>query len=279
MRDSLGSTTLNTAPDSNNAGEPQFPVRIGRCIYCLATDRLTDEHIIPHSLGGMWQLLDASCEQCRIITSKIERHIAHEHFIAVRTVAGFPTYHPKKRPSTLVQPIQVRKDEDHLLKLSPGDHPAPLVFLQFEAPTFLSGLETPSIPGVVTAKVIARGAKLSKLVEKTGASGYSVPLPDRATYARFIAKVAFSYAVGAVGLESFAEVFVREAILGKANDIAKWVGCVDSEQWTTGTGEHECVGVLANGILQVGVRLLTKWHGPEYRVVVGRLHPSVSPVP
>ena len=39
----------------------------GECIYCgaLAKDvELTDEHIIPYSLGGEAIILDASCKAC-----------------------------------------------------------------------------------------------------------------------------------------------------------------------------------------------------------------------
>ena len=34
---------------------------VGSCIYCGATDQLTDEHIIPLALGGRFVLPDSSC--------------------------------------------------------------------------------------------------------------------------------------------------------------------------------------------------------------------------
>jgi hypothetical protein len=222
----------------------------------------------------VWQLLDASCEDCRDITSKLERAISREHFIAVRTVMGFPTYHPKNRPEMLSQAVRLGEEERQELTLAPADHPAPLVFLQFDTPTFLTGAEPPSVPHVVAAKIVARGAKLEELAKRTGASAYTVPLPDRAIYARFIGKIAFAFAVGAVGLDAFDEVFVLNAILGKSADVAKWVGCVEGEQWTSGSGDHECMCVVTGEILQVAVRILTRWQAPEYRVIVGRLHPG-----
>jgi HNH endonuclease len=47
---------------------PRGPVQFtskGACIYCGTTGvKLTDEHIVPYSLGGSHVLRDASCLQC-----------------------------------------------------------------------------------------------------------------------------------------------------------------------------------------------------------------------
>jgi hypothetical protein len=53
----------------------------GECIYCgaLGTDvELTDEHIIPLSLGGKAVILDGSCKACAKETTKLENEIAHK---------------------------------------------------------------------------------------------------------------------------------------------------------------------------------------------------------
>jgi 5-methylcytosine-specific restriction endonuclease McrA len=45
--------------------------RVGRCIYCGRSDvALTDEHVIPLALDGLWLLKDASCEACNAITTR-----------------------------------------------------------------------------------------------------------------------------------------------------------------------------------------------------------------
>ena len=253
-----------------SANEPQFPVMVGRCVYCDAQEGLTDEHIIPLSLGGTWQLLKASCGVCQRITSQIERHVSREHFLAVRTAAGFPTYHPSKRPKTLPQRITV-EGQARDLAMAPEDHPAPILLIEFDPPAFLTGNDVPEVPVVTQGHLIARGRKIEKLRSETGASSYSVPLPDRVHYARFIAKIGLCFAVAAIGLDRFQDFFVRGAILGRTTDVAKWVGCVPSEQWTGVEGAYECVTVLAGDIVQVAVRLFGMLQGPEYRVVVGRI--------
>jgi hypothetical protein len=254
--------------------EPQFPVHIGQCIYCGAVDGLSDEHIVPHSLGGTLELLKATCERCQKITSQLERHISREHFIAVRTVGQFPTYHPKNRPTELPLTVETHSGSE-TIPLTPEDHPAPIVLLRLAVPTFLTTGPIPTIPQVLGGKVFARTAKVEKLQRDLGASRFGVPLPDPAVYARFLAKVALGFAVGCVGLDSFHEIFIRAGILGQSEDIAHWVGCVPSESFTKGTvkGElHELVAVRQGTLLQVGVRLFSAFASPEYRIVVGVLH-------
>jgi 5-methylcytosine-specific restriction endonuclease McrA len=53
----------------------------GECIYCgaLAKDvELTDEHIIPFSLGGKAVIREGSCRECARETAKLENEIAHK---------------------------------------------------------------------------------------------------------------------------------------------------------------------------------------------------------
>jgi len=51
----------------------------GICIYCgKAGVRLTDEHIVPLSLGGQHVIGEASCHDCAKVTSKFERDVARE---------------------------------------------------------------------------------------------------------------------------------------------------------------------------------------------------------
>jgi hypothetical protein len=59
----------------------------GLCIYCGKRDvRLTDEHVVPFSLGGHHILEAASCLTCADITKKFEQDVAREPL--KREVAG-----------------------------------------------------------------------------------------------------------------------------------------------------------------------------------------------
>jgi hypothetical protein len=46
-----------------------------KCIYCGKLDtKLSDEHIVPESLGGVHIIRKASCPECATITSRFEMH-------------------------------------------------------------------------------------------------------------------------------------------------------------------------------------------------------------
>jgi hypothetical protein len=78
---------------------------VGRCIYCggIASppDRLSDEHIIALSLGGVSILPEASCPDCAKVTSYVERYCANQIFDTLRVQSRLPTRRPKNRPTTL----------------------------------------------------------------------------------------------------------------------------------------------------------------------------------
>lgn len=254
--------------------DPPFPARVGSCIYCDATEGLTDEHVIPFSLGGEWELVDASCPRCAQVTSGIERHVSRELLIAFRTVARLPTYHPKRRPSTLRQVVTRAGGEEHL-DLAPDRHPAPVALPIFAVPTFFTGEATPTSRVTKAVRVFARPAKVRELGEKHGATQWMIPAPNRVLFARFIAKVGFSFAVGCIGLEAFAEIFVRNSILGASDDIARWVGCVNEETPPPPEGTHTITLSARDGLVFAQVRLFTllrtpRYTVPEYTVVVGR---------
>lgn len=46
--------------------------RIGECIYCGATERLTREHAVPYGLNGPWTLHEARCHDCaRVVVGSV----------------------------------------------------------------------------------------------------------------------------------------------------------------------------------------------------------------
>src|ERR1700684_3236937 len=67
---------------------------VGYCIYCGGDGlpgRLTDEHIIAESLGGMLILPDASCKACQEITGAFEGYNAGRLFSPIRRQYNFPS--------------------------------------------------------------------------------------------------------------------------------------------------------------------------------------------
>jgi hypothetical protein len=76
---------------------------VGLCFYGGATNDLTDEHIIPFSLGGTLILPKSSCNTkivgCNAKTTKFEGVIARQVFGKFRARFGVQTRRPKERPT------------------------------------------------------------------------------------------------------------------------------------------------------------------------------------
>lgn len=96
-------------------------------------------------------------------------------------------------------------------------------------------------------------------------------------FARFIAKMAYGYAVERCGLEAFEQVYVVPAILGECNDIGKWVGCSDRREFPV----RQCnisVGykIIPGDDLVVKIKMFPRFDGAEYVVVVGKIKRHLS---
>ncbi|MFZ1366059.1 HNH endonuclease [Sphingorhabdus sp.] len=85
--------------------DASIPLRLSGnniCIYCNDKFRqvdevLTDEHVVPESLGGKLILEQSSCRSCAASTSKFERTIARQVFDAFRVQNGIGSKRPAKQ--------------------------------------------------------------------------------------------------------------------------------------------------------------------------------------
>jgi hypothetical protein len=98
----------------------------GRCIYCHKTAdevELTDEHIIPFSLGGNAVILKGSCKACAAETTKIENEVGRKVLWDFRTHAGVQTRRPKERPTELPFIYAIAGGERQTKTVPIQDHP------------------------------------------------------------------------------------------------------------------------------------------------------------
>jgi hypothetical protein len=119
----------------------------GECIYCGVRGdnvELTDEHVIPFSLGGNVEILRASCKPCAAITSKLELHLGRNVLWDHRVHGKFPTRRSKDRPDTLPARVSVGFGEEQTLHLPIQDHPYFLPMPIWGLPGVLTGAQ-PSI--------------------------------------------------------------------------------------------------------------------------------------
>ncbi len=221
--------TTNIIHRINRMEIPSF----GECIYCGARAddvELTDEHIIPLSLGGNAVILDGSCEACARETSKLENEIAHKVLWEFRAHVKAPTRRKKKRPTELPFTYSVAGGEKQTKTVPIEDHP-------FFVPMPIWGR-----PGLLVDKQPATEFEHYKAhvfysvppnIKQTLALEDGVlaeiPFPefriDHELYARGLAKIAYCDAVGRFGLHKFRRLRIADLILGKLfmHPILRWV--------------------------------------------------------
>jgi len=247
---------------------------VGRCIYCGSKEELSDEHIIPYSLSGPTVLPDSSCKNCGKITGAVEGIVLREHAMrAVKSGLGFKSRRPKEAPTTSTLRF-VKEGKEQTVVLSLSEHPLFLVMLEFSPPQFISNV--PYKNGVVARgyRLISFGKnpdKVAKDLETKTITWKQISQP--VAFARMVAKIAYAFAVGEKGLDSFEEVFVIPAILGHCDDIGRWVGSQQNEapKYPGVVHRLSCQVDHGSGIVSVIVHLFSNSDSPSYLVIVGRL--------
>ncbi len=247
---------------------------IGECIYCGAADNLTNEHIVPRGLGGPWELLSASCNECAKIASSFERDVVRGFFILVRTKLGLPTYHPKKRPDSF--PFMVTIDgKEEIVDFPVPDCPTLFMMPQFKKPGYMR--KDTQGKGILVTGMSLHGNEndLREFKTKYNVESLSFTADLSTSFARVLAKIAYGMTVFQYGLETIEEAYVLPCILGKKDDVGQWVGCEDAhkspdllprEQFF-----HRIDLLTKKSEVGARIRLFANYQTSEYLVIVGRL--------
>lgn len=257
-------------------------IEIGRCIYCGMTDgELTDEHVSPYGLNGRLELIKASCverdrslpEKCGNITSRIEDTVLGSMAVA-RAELGYRSRGRKKDPPRRM--LVEKNGKVFSLKDIPYKDQWKIIRLPlFRQPAAIDGRPYESGIEVVTEgpmDQIELCERAEDIAQKHGVDRIVFPEYPPEIFARFIAKMAYGYAVGRYGLPGFEEVYVRSAILGRTNDIGRWVGCTGIKEFPVReTTISAGFGILPGMDIIVKLKLFPRFNGPEYVVVVGRV--------
>jgi len=265
-----------------------------RCIYCgrIPANRksLGKEHILPLSLGGTTILPRASCTLCSEITRAFEETCARTIFGVTRLAGNFPTRNPEKRPTMLTTGGTVDGVETEI-DTPVEHHPIAGALLQFEPP----GLLFPR-PSTNTFKCRVRYYHFEKLgTPETRQNAFKPKYTSKflvTPFAKMLAKVAHSLAVGQFGFESH-EWLLPDVIVGNALNLPDYVGSVDwldggdEEQLLHPSGEPEMLWrpstsltlqeIVANDgtpYVCVDIGLFFDF-SPKYRVLVAKSKPGI----
>lgn len=252
---------------------------IGKCIYCSSTTDLTEEHIIPFGLNGPWTLRNASCKECNKITSKFENETLHNGLIITRSALNFNTRHKKKMPNS----FEAKMDngfEQFTVKIPKSDVPVLYYLPIFLPPAVLDNRPyTNGIQGNGNFFVKElRGINKKKMARINGNGkitlNYSLNIVD---FARMIGKIGYCLGVAHFGIDNIEEKGLVSSILGKKDEIGRWVGSPTDSQISNNEALHTYSMefsfdyVTFDGTATCRIGLLSCFGTPEYIVYLGKI--------
>lgn len=275
-------------PDTGTRRQLKSPISnktIGKCIYCGSTNNLSDEHVLAYALHSDQQLYKASCPECAGMTSQIELRVLREAYGPARHILNMRTRHKKNRKERTSYPVVMEKDGSEVVEDLPiEDFPAAIIAPVFGYPEYIAehyrglGISLPT--GFLTAGVVAfqrpNGKDVDEIKKQYEASKVSIQSEmSWKDFARFLAKVGYGFIVAKYGLENIEEAYVLDTILGRTDDVLRYVGCQGLNRQLPNRkvkGIFHNIGVDAQrGEFVFWLRLFDNFNNaPEYIVVVGK---------
>jgi hypothetical protein len=258
---------------------------VGKCIYCGGSpspaERLSDEHIVALSLGGVSILPEASCRDCAKVTSYIEGYCANKIFDTLRVQSRLPTRRPKNRPTTLPTVFDI-DGMFHTHFVPPKASIASFVMYELPPPGILQ-LRLPSAAYDFVREVVisSTASRLHHFTQgiKLGAQG-SFSYGQRNSpfvFGRMLAKIAHAYCMAEDNLANF-KPLLPDIILGKNDKIPYLIGCTLGGE----PSKKRLRGTLAFHQLRMGtirsplkefrhayIRLFADLPTPTYTVIIG----------
>jgi HNH endonuclease len=251
---------------------------VNRCIYCDASNvELTDEHIIPFSLGGIMELPKSSCKPCAKITHAFEYTCARQIFGKFRIRHNIKTRRKKERPTHLTALATDSTGNPKEVILRAADYPTELFLYKFKIAKALIGMPpSANIPLEWEPIGIGSHDEMVAFEKRHGGAFTARVVMQPIEFGRLLAKIAHSYAVAELGLNSFFPLTL-DVILGRTDDISYVVGgsyeiaprVPDAGHLTS--IEYRVDPYMKKSLIIVNIRLFASIHTPSYHVVVGRI--------
>lgn len=259
-------------------GPTRIPSR-GACIYCGRSDiALTDEHVVPLSLGGSHILEDASCHACADITKKFEQDVARELWGDARNSYNAPSRRKKQRKTHVV--LTDPENPARRIKVPYSEYPAAMVFYRMQRAGLLEGMpDTVDLSKAWQFVAVHDEIKAKAFIEK-----YKMKLPSKFrhvpdSFARLLAKVGYCNVLTLLEPGDFRPICLPyilgerlnpSYIVGSTFDIAPPDPNFGYVLNTFGFIEMSRLMLLAE------IRLFSNLHTPTYHVVVGDVHGTAA---
>jgi len=244
---------------------------VGTCIYCGAVEDLRDEHIIPKAINGDWILPKASCRACEAITSKFEMKVLRGPLWLPRRALNLRTRHRDRQPEAF--PLLVNQNNVEERREIPVDQNLPSVMLPlYGVPGFLRGDEVQE--GIRVEGVYVGHIKRTpeEVVADLGVDRVALEVEYPVVeFAQLIAKIAYGYAVGELGLQGIKNPLVLPAIRGVTQAVGHWVGCIPGPpKELKPDALHAAAVVTNNGMVMGMVSLFALQPTPLYSVLLSK---------
>jgi len=243
----------------------------GACIYCGARGVvLTDEHVIPLSLGGQHILEGASCRSCADITTRFERDVARDMWGDARNSYNVQSRRKKERKTHIV--LANPADPARRIKVPYSEYAPPMLFYKMSRAGLLEGL-----PDAVD---LSSAWKVVEVHDEVKAKGFQqkfgVPLTARIrpmpeSFARLLAKIGYCNLLTILDPGDFRPICLPY-ILGERKNPSYVVGGALEITESEAVGYRLDVvgfGSAERVMLVTEIRLFATAGTPTYHVVVG----------
>lgn len=265
-------------------------VSIGKCIYCgEEKEKLTKEHIIPYALGGTMILHDASCEECRKITSQYERNPLSENWSEVRAYLDYPSRKRKFDEEMFNLEVFLKNGEEAILELKKKEVLGIAQFLEYSLPGIFLKKGTYKKGVILTGvSTFGFGIDIKKFVRKHSIKSFRHNCYYKNNnFERMVARIAYCFVIACWGNDCFEDRSVLPSILNQKDDIGYWLGSDPAGSIIPLIGKQNSKNVMKIGIYKnnitnkryaiVRLKFFAGTDTPEYIVVVGSLKDSFKP--
>lgn len=271
-------------------GRAPAPIVINQCIYCGKTPD-SDEHVIPYSWLGDFELKNASCGRCRkIINEEFEGYCNGTLFGTLRKVQKFRSSRKHNKNKQIGMELLVtRNGKIEKIKVPPDSYPLlPFYMPQLPGAGIFIGMEPTNNLQAVFMRSYAPDVKdVEERIQKLREIGvtefhikpidWNYALPR---FARFLAKMAHGIAVMNLGMKGFTH-HLPKYILGDDDKIFYVVGLSPEAIPVPSVEERPAGHDRPTVIYNVGTLVpgFGKFSGKEFVVVKIHLFPYFEGTP
>lgn len=256
-------------------GPTYFPTK-GACIYCgVQNVILTDEHIVPYSLGGLHVIREASCNSCADVTKKFEQKVARDLWGDARTSFDTPSRRKKSRSDFI--PMRNPESLDHVINIPAGEYPGGFVFYKMDKPGLLQGLtENVDISKSWKMSVIDDSKRRERFLQSHPTTPLTLSfrhIPYE--FGQLLCKIAHCQLLTVFDLDSFQPLCVPY-IMGKKTNVSYLVGGVPDEPVPLPEIGYSLTmsGLISPALsllLIVRIQLYANTLAPGYQVIAGEI--------